>query len=93
MPDWNPAEIIGVRPRPLALSLYREIITDAIWAYQRHNYGYKNLRSFPLLQDFEGLPRRQGRSEALAATRFQAARCHVKACRGRVCVPAAGQDD
>lgn len=32
MPDWNPAEIIGVRPKPLALSLYREIITDNIWA-------------------------------------------------------------
>ena len=56
MPDWNPAEIIGVRPKPLALSLYRELITDAIWAYQRHNYGYRNLRSFPLMQHFFGLP-------------------------------------
>lgn len=56
MPDWNPAEIIGVRPNPLALSLYKEIITDSIWAYQRNNYGYKNLRSFPLLVDFAGLP-------------------------------------
>ena len=56
MPDWNPAEIIGVRPRPLALSLYRDLVTDSIWAYQRHNYGYKNLRSFPLLIDFHGLP-------------------------------------
>ena len=56
MPDWNPAEIIGLRPRPLALSLYQELITDAIWAYQRDNYGYKNLRSFPLLVNFHGLP-------------------------------------
>ncbi len=56
MPDWNPAEIIGVRPRPLALSLYRELITDTIWAYQRNNYGYRNLRSFPLLHSFHGLP-------------------------------------
>ncbi len=32
MPDWNPAEIIGVRPKPLALSLYRELVTDSIWA-------------------------------------------------------------
>ncbi len=56
MPDWNPAEIIGVRPKPLALSLYRELITDAIWAYQRHNYGYRNLRSFPLMPHFFGLP-------------------------------------
>ncbi|MDQ2104237.1 PEP/pyruvate-binding domain-containing protein [Azospirillum isscasi] len=56
MPDWNPAEIIGVRPRPLALSLYKDLVTDAIWAYQRDNYGYRNLRSFPLLQNFQGVP-------------------------------------
>jgi adenylylsulfate kinase-like enzyme/phosphohistidine swiveling domain-containing protein len=56
MPDWNPAEIIGLRPKPLSLSLYRELITDAIWAYQRDNYGYQNLRSFPLLVSFHGLP-------------------------------------
>ncbi len=56
MPDWNPAEIVGIRPKPLALSLYRELITDAIWAYQRHNYGYRNLRSFPLMLHFFGLP-------------------------------------
>lgn len=56
MPDWNPAEIIGLRPRPLALSLYRDLITDSIWAYQRHNYGYRNLRSCPLMLHFHGLP-------------------------------------
>ncbi len=56
MPDWNPAEIIGLRPWPLSLSLYSELITDAIWAYQRDNYGYQNLRSFPLLVSFHGLP-------------------------------------
>jgi len=56
MPDWNPAEIIGTRPRPLALSLYRTLITDATWAYQRHNYGYKNLRSFPLMVHLHGQP-------------------------------------
>ena len=56
MPDWNPAEIIGLRPYPLALSLYRELVTDSIWAYQRHNYGYRNLRSFPLITSLYGLP-------------------------------------
>lgn len=56
MPDWNPAEMIGIRPRALALSLYREIITNGVWAYQRDNYGYRNLRSFPLMVDFQGLP-------------------------------------
>ena len=56
MTDWNPAEMIGVRPKPLALLLYKEIITDNVWAYQRDNYGYRNLRSFPLMVDFCGLP-------------------------------------
>jgi len=31
-------------------------VTDSTWAYQRNNYGYKNLRSFPLLINFHGLP-------------------------------------
>ncbi len=56
MTDWNPAEMIGVRPKTLALSLYQEVITDSVWAYQRDNYGYRNLRSFPLMVDFCGLP-------------------------------------
>lgn len=56
MPDWNPAEMIGIHPQPLALSLYKEIITNGVWAYQRDNYGYRNLRSFPLMVDFCGLP-------------------------------------
>ena len=56
MPDWNPAEIIGIRPRPLALSLYKELVTDSTWAYQRHNYGYRNLRSHPLMLHFHGQP-------------------------------------
>lgn len=56
MPDWNPAEIIGIRPRPLSLSLYKDLVTDSIWAYQRNNYGYKNLRSFPLLINLGGIP-------------------------------------
>lgn len=56
MPDWNPAEIIGIRPKKLALSLYKELVTDNIWAFQRDNYGYINLRSHPLLISFLGVP-------------------------------------
>lgn len=56
MPDWNPAEMIGIKPRPLSLSLYRELITDNVWAFQRDNYGYKRLRSFPLLISIAGHP-------------------------------------
>jgi glutamine kinase len=56
MPDWNPAEIIGLRPRPLALSLYKRLVTDDVWARARHRYGYRDLRGVPLLVDFGGLP-------------------------------------
>ncbi|STQ87071.1 phosphoenolpyruvate synthase [Helicobacter muridarum] len=56
MPDWNPAEIIGLKPKRLALSLYKELVTDCIWAYQRDNYGYRNLRSYPLMHSFLGIP-------------------------------------
>ncbi len=56
MTDWNPAEMIGIRPRRLALSLYKRLITDREWAYQRHNYGYRDMRSHPLMIDFHGFP-------------------------------------
>lgn len=56
MPDWNPAEIIGKKPKNLALSLYKELVTDKVWAYQRDNYGYRNLRSHPLMMSFLGVP-------------------------------------
>lgn len=56
MTDWNPAEMIGIKPRSLAMSLYKELITDNVWAYQRDNYGYRNLRSVPLMVDFAGMP-------------------------------------
>jgi len=42
MPDWNPAEMIGPRPRPLALSLYQYLITDEAWREARGLIGYHN---------------------------------------------------
>lgn len=56
MPDWNPAEILGVRPKKLAISLYKELITDNIWAHQRYNYGYRDLTMHPLMISFCGVP-------------------------------------
>jgi glutamine kinase len=56
MPDWNPAEMIGLRPRPLSLSLYRFLVTDGVWARARHRHGYRDLRGVPLMADFSGLP-------------------------------------
>lgn len=40
MPDWNPAEIIGTTPRPLASSLYRYLITQSTWRESRADMGY-----------------------------------------------------
>ncbi|WP_164002873.1 PEP-utilizing enzyme [Pyxidicoccus caerfyrddinensis] len=54
MTDWNPAEMIGRRPLPLARSLYGRLITDRTWAEQRAQYGYRDLRGVPLLRDFAG---------------------------------------
>ena len=56
MCDWNPAEMIGIKPLPLALSLYSELITDEIWAEQRKNYGYKNVSPNRLMISLAGLP-------------------------------------
>ena len=56
MPDWNPAEIIGKKPKPLALSLYQELITNHTWSENRKDYGYQNLREFHLMTTFFGTP-------------------------------------
>jgi choline kinase len=56
MPDWNPAEIIGNKPRRLATSLYRWLITDEIWATQRAEFGYRDVRPHPLMHCFLGHP-------------------------------------
>lgn len=56
MPDWNPAEIIGDNPKPLALSLYDILITANTWAEQRYHYGNRDLRGKPLVTSFLGKP-------------------------------------
>ncbi|MBP9853702.1 MAG: pyruvate, phosphate dikinase [Candidatus Omnitrophica bacterium] len=42
MTDWNPAEMIGVIPDPLAASLYRELITKDVWVKARTQMGYRD---------------------------------------------------
>jgi phosphohistidine swiveling domain-containing protein len=56
MPDWNPAEIIGTRPSRLAFSLYAHLVTDEVWATQRAEYGYRDVRPLPLVRLFGGQP-------------------------------------
>ena len=43
MPDWNPAEIIGAVPAPLAESLYRDLVTRSVWRLSRERMGYRRL--------------------------------------------------
>jgi phosphohistidine swiveling domain-containing protein len=49
MPDWNPAEIIGTTPRPLAASLYMGLITDSVWSRSRAAMGYRDLGDTDLM--------------------------------------------
>ena len=43
---------IGKKPKPLAFGLYRHLITNDIWAQQRYEFGYKNVRPHPLIMSF-----------------------------------------
>lgn len=56
MPDWNPAEMIGLSPRPLALSLYQMLIGSDAWADARRLMGYRDIRSEPLILSVGGRP-------------------------------------
>ena len=56
MPDWNPAEIIGTHPKPLAVSLYRHLITDSVWQEARTAMGYQPVPHTPLMLTLGGQP-------------------------------------
>ena len=56
MPDWNPAEMIGRAPRPLAYSLYRHLITDNAWRDGRAAMGYAVPEGQPLMVSLAGQP-------------------------------------
>jgi glutamine kinase len=55
MPDWNPAEMIGTTPHPLAFSLYKYLITNRTWSEARVLMGYRDV-PLPLMVDFIGRP-------------------------------------
>ncbi len=56
MPDWNPAELIGSHPAPLAASLFAELITDEVWQQGRVLMGYQQVRGTPLMVLLAGRP-------------------------------------
>lgn len=56
MPDWNPAEMIGITPRRLASSLYRELITRDVWRHARGQMGYRQMPPEELMVFMAGRP-------------------------------------
>ena len=56
MPDWNPAEIIGTQPKPLASSLYRKLIMNDVWRESRGLLGYREPAPHQLLVMVGGRP-------------------------------------
>ena len=56
MMDWNPAEMIGVAPSPLARSLYELLITDEVAMKSRAVLGYRDVSNEPLMCTIGGRP-------------------------------------
>ncbi|WHA53418.1 PEP/pyruvate-binding domain-containing protein [Acinetobacter pittii] len=56
MPDANPAELIGIKPKPLAFSLYQRLITDDIVTQQRYEFGYRDVRPVNHMVKYCGTP-------------------------------------
>lgn len=56
MPDWNPAELLGGHPHPLAVSLYRVLVSSGIWCRARFQLGYRDIGSQDFLHVLAGRP-------------------------------------
>jgi len=56
MADWNPVEMIGSKPRPLAVSLYQYLITNSAWRIARSRIGYFNPEPATLMSCIGGHP-------------------------------------
>lgn len=68
MPDWNPAEIIGAHPKPLAISLYRLLVMDRAWREGRKILGYHDLFPQQLMFEIFGRPYINLKSSFLSLT-------------------------
>ncbi|MEO7431244.1 MAG: PEP-utilizing enzyme [Dokdonella sp.] len=56
MPDWNPAELLGEHPRPLARELFDTLITRRAWWLGRRALGYARIEETRLLRFIAGRP-------------------------------------
>jgi len=54
MTDWNPAEMIGSHPKPLAYSMYDYLIMNKAWRVARGTIGYNNPKSTKLMVSLLG---------------------------------------
>ena len=52
----SPGELIGSTPRPLAVSLFRKLITDRVWQEARSTMGYRPVPDTPLMVVLAGRP-------------------------------------
>jgi hypothetical protein len=56
MPDWNPVELIGRKPKNLAYEIFHKSITKTSWATARKNMAYKDQTNFELTTKIGGTP-------------------------------------
>ena len=56
MPDWDPAELIGLVPRELSCSLYKTLITDGSVGQRKNRYGLFGTQQKKLMEVFAGHP-------------------------------------
>jgi len=56
MAFWNPAELIGAQPRPLALSFFQSLISNAAWNRGLVSLGYTRLSRPGLVVGIAGKP-------------------------------------
>ena len=56
MTDWNPAEIIGNKPKMLDFSLYNHLIMNDSWIKGRYALDYARMENLSLMENFSGYP-------------------------------------
>jgi hypothetical protein len=56
MPDWNPAELLGEHPRPLAADIFGRVIARRAWRLGRVALGYSRRGTTRLLHLHAGRP-------------------------------------
>lgn len=56
MADWNPAEMLGLRPMPLDISLYDELVMRGAWADGRKSIGWRTPSDRNLMAVVAGRP-------------------------------------